>query len=274
MEHCISRNVQAHKPLKKKPSRARQIVGASFDYPAGVTIDPHQHSTHQLIYAARGVMNVHTAHGTWVVPPNRALWVPAGGEHSIRTIGSVSMRTLYVSAGLRSIPFKTYAVVAVPPLLRELILRLIALQTSVTNPQRESRVIAVIVDELRALQSQPLHVPLPEEPRLRAVCEAIASDPGSNRTSAQWGARFGMSAKTLERDFAKSLRMTFGQWRQQVRLLASLERLAAGEAVTTVALDLGYKSPSSFTVMFQKALGSTPSAYFSPRFGGNAIEAR
>jgi len=207
-------------------------------------------------------MNVQTADGAWVVPPNRALWVPAGGEHSIRTIGSVSMRTLYVGTDLRPMPLKTYAVVAVPPLLRELILQLIALQTGVTNTDRESRLAAVIFDELRALKSQPLHVPLPEEPRLRAVCEAMVSDPGSSRTSAQWGARFGMSAKTLERDFAKSLRMTFGQWRQQVRLLASLERLAAGEPVTSVALDLGYKSPSSFAVMFQKALGSTPSAYF------------
>lgn len=240
----------------------RQVVAAAFDCPAGVTIDPHRHATHQLIYAARGVMNVQTTRGAWVVPPSRALWVPAGGEHSIRTIGAVSMRTLYVSAGPHSIPLKCYAVVDVSPLLRESILRLIALQTSATDKQRESRLVAIIFDELYALESQPLHLPFPEEPRLREVCEAIASDPGSNRTSAQWGARFGMSAKTLERDFAKSLRMTFGQWRQQVRLLASLERLAAGEAVTTVALDLGYKSPSSFTVMFQKALGSTPSAYF------------
>lgn len=242
--------------------RRRPIVGASFDYPAGVLVDPHSHATHQLIYAARGVMSVYTNRGAWVVPPHRALWVPALAEHSIRTIGSVSMRTIYIETSVRIGLPKTYAVVAVPGLLRELILRLIAMQSSGGDGGNEARIVAVLLDELKSLDVQPLHIPLPEEPRLRAVCDAMRADPGSNETADAWGAKFGMSAKTLERSFVQNVSMTFGQWRRQVRLLASLERLAAGEAVTSVALELGYKSPSSFSVMFQRALGNSPGKYF------------
>lgn len=246
----------------RRDLHARSIVAASLDYPAGTTIDPHRHSTHQLIYAARGVMRVQTARGTWVVPPNRALWVPAGGEHSIRTIGSVGMRTLYVSDELQCPLGDRYAVVAVPRLLRELILRLVDLQTNAPDPDREAHVVSVILDELQVLETQPLFISLPEDPRLRTICEAIQSDPGRSDTASDWGARLGISGKTLERDFSKNFGISFGQWRQQVRLLASLERLAAGEPITAVALDLGYKSPSSFTAMFRKALGSTPGKYF------------
>jgi AraC-like DNA-binding protein/quercetin dioxygenase-like cupin family protein len=247
----------------RKKAPIRLITGASFDYPGGTLVDPHSHGTHQLIYAARGVMSVHTDRGAWVVPPNRALWVPARAQHAIRTIGAVSMRTLYVDTAVRTDLPRDYAVVAVPGLLKELILRLIAVQARESNDRREAHIVAVLLDELQELEVQPLYVPLPEDRRLRALCNAIRSDPGSNRTTAEWGGKFGMSAKTLERSFARDVGMTFGQWRQQVRLLASLERLAAGEPVTSVALDLGYKSPSSFSVMFQRALGSSPSKYFS-----------
>ena len=209
-------------------------------------------------------MRVRTANGTWVVPPNRALWVPAGLEHEIRAIGSVHMRTLYLqpNPARTSLGKKDCAVVAVPALLRELILRLIELQKTKGHKSLEGHIVALISDELKLLEMQPLHVPLPMEPKLRRLCEAFQSDPGSQRTSSEWSSRYGMSVKTMERAFAKSIGMTFGQWRQQVRLLAGLERLAVGEPITRVALDLGYKSPSSFTAMFRKALGTTPGKYF------------
>jgi AraC-like DNA-binding protein len=57
--------------------------------------------------------------------------------------------------------------------------------------------------------------------------------------------------------------MSFGPWRRQALLLASLSRLAAGEPVTNIALDLGYDSPSAFTAMFRRTLGVTPSRYFA-----------
>ena len=214
---------------RKRPAKGRAVVAAAFDYSAGATIDLHAHASHQLVYAVRGVMRVQTASGAWIVPPNRALLVPAGVDHEIRAIGALAMRTLYfdVRQLKKVVVGKDCRVVAVPPLLRELIACLIEAQR--TNLK---------------------------------ICEAIQSDPGSTHTAAQWASRFGISAKTLTRDFLSDLGITFGRWRQQVRLLAALERLACGEPVTVVAMDLGYQSPSSFAAMFRKTLGSPPSRYF------------
>lgn len=209
-------------------------------------------------------MRVQAASGTWVVPPNRALWVPAGIEHEIRAIGGVQMRTLYVQPNDSQslLGRNECAVVAATPLLRELILRLIDIQNTARGRVGEEHVAALVLDEIEVLEVQPLHVPLPAELPLRRLCEEFQSDPGSQRTSAEWSSRHGMSAKTMERAFLKTVGMTFGQWKQQVRLLAGLERLAGGEPITAVAMDLGYKSPSAFTSMFRKALGSAPSKYF------------
>ena len=249
----------------RRDLHARSIVAASLDYPAGTTIDPHRHSTHQLIYAARGRRCACKPHGA---PGSFRQIVHCGCRlEARRTFDSnhrlgLGMRTLYVSDELQCPLGDRYAVVAVPRLLRELILRLVDLQTNAPDPTAKRTCVSVILDELQVLETQPLFISLPEDPRLRTICEAIQSDPGRSDTASDWGARLGISGKTLERDFSKNFGISFGQWRQQVRLLASLERLAAGEPITAVALDLGYKSPSSFTAMFRKALGSTPGKYF------------
>jgi AraC-like DNA-binding protein len=241
-----------------------QVVGASFDYPAGTTIDPHSHPSHQLVYGTCGVMRVRAGNTAWIVPPNRALWVPAGVEHEIRTTGYVRMRTLYSMTRLCSaLPERDECtMLTVPPLLQALIVDLIDIQSGGSRPQREEHVVALIFDELQLMPARSLYVPWPSDQRLRRVCEAMQADPGSALTSGEWAARFGLSAKTLERDFGKNLGMTFGRWRQQLRLLAAVEQIGAGQPVTGVALDLGYRSPSSFSAMFRRTLGITPSQYF------------
>src|SRR5262245_51626784 len=90
-------------------------------HPRGGTIPPHAHDWHQLVYASQGVLWVHTAQGDWVVPPNRAVWVPQGIEHSIEMTGSVLVQTLYLLPRLgHSLP-KQCCAINVPALLRELI---------------------------------------------------------------------------------------------------------------------------------------------------------
>jgi AraC-like DNA-binding protein len=175
------------------------------------------------------------------------------------------MRTLYASTPLGSAPAASSAcaLVAVPTLLRALILDLIDLQANGKRPDREAHVVALIADEVRALSVAPLCVPRPREARLRAICDALAAEPGSELTATAWATRFGLSAKTLERDFQRSFGITFGCWRQHVRLLTALDGLAAGRSVIDVALDLGYQSPSAFSAMFRRILGTSPSRYFA-----------
>ncbi len=87
-------------------------------------------------------------------------------------------------------------------------------------------------------------------------------DSGDEATLQDWAEALAVDVKTIQRHFACGLGMTFGQWRQQARLLAAMERLAVGEKVIDVALAMGYDSPSAFTSMFKRQLGHTPAAFF------------
>src|SRR5271170_5899352 len=64
-------------------------------YRKGVRLDTHMHREAQLVYAAEGTMQVTTPKGRWLVPPDRAVWVPARLEHSIDVLADIDMRTLY-----------------------------------------------------------------------------------------------------------------------------------------------------------------------------------
>ncbi|MDE1930863.1 MAG: helix-turn-helix transcriptional regulator [Alphaproteobacteria bacterium] len=245
---------------------ARPIAVMAKDYPRGVANAPHRHRRGQLLYAATGVIAVTTPAGTWVVPPHRAVWVPAETEHWIRTSTAAALRAAFVDSDTPGLPPRC-CVIAVSPLLRELLLRAASLALDYDESGPDGRIMAVILDELRALPVLPLHLPRPADVRLRRVCDAIERDPAQTHTLAGWGRVAGAAPRTLARLFRAQTGMSFGAWRQQARLLAALDRLATGEPVTAVALDLGYQSPSAFTCMFRRALGTSPTRYFgeSPR---------
>ncbi|HJQ55915.1 MAG TPA: helix-turn-helix transcriptional regulator [Vineibacter sp.] len=228
----------------------------------GQHIAPHTHERAQLIFAARGVMTIATPQGTWVVPPQRALWMPAGTVHEIRMAGAVSMRTLYVRGDASGPLPAAVRVIAISPLLRELILRACALPVLYDQAGADGRVMMLILDEIAALPSLALDLPMPRDPRLQAVCRALHADPGDPRTLQAWARDAGASTRTLARLFIRDTGLSFADWRQQARLLAALARLAEGQAITRIALDLGYDSPSAFAAMFKRALGAPPSRYF------------
>lgn len=240
----------------------RPIAAMAKDFPDGSRVAPHRHRRAQLVFAAQGVMEVWTPSGSWVVPPNRAAWMPAETEHAIRSRGSVAMRTLYVRADIAQGLPPHCCVIAVSPLLRELILRAVELPLLYDEAGPEGRIMALILDEIRALPALPLHLPWPSDARLKRLCAAIQEDPASERTLEEWALGVGASSRTLARLFRKETGMSFGAWRQQVRLVDALGRLATGQKVTAVALDLGYQSPSAFTSMFRRALGRAPTRYF------------
>ena len=255
----------------------RPLAAMAKDYPDGWVNDWHRHTRAQLVYASSGVMTITTPDGSWVVPPNRALWIPAGVDHHIVMAGPVAMRTLYlearyVEAMAAELP-RTCRVVAVSGLLRELILRAVELPMLYDESGPAGRIAALIFDELRLLPTLPLHLPSPRDARLLRLCRALRDRPADRRTLDGWGKVVGASARTLARLFMAETGMSFAAWRAQVRLLAALARLAGGEKVTAVALELGYDSPSAFIAMFSRQLGVTPSRYFAANIsaGSTAI---
>lgn len=222
----------------------------------------HRHRRAQLLFASRGVMQVTIPDGIWVVPPQRAVWVPSGVDHEVNSTTALSLRNMYFVPEICDGLPTSCCVVTVPPLLRELILHAVKLPPLYDQEGPDGRLMQVILDQIRALPVAPLHLPLSEEPRVRAITNALQSDPSDSRSLDDWGRRVGASSRTLARLFQKETGYTFGQWRQQVRLLGALEGLAEGRPVSLVAAELGYENQSAFIAMFKKALGKTPGRFF------------
>jgi AraC-like DNA-binding protein len=240
----------------------RPVTCRARDYRAGTHIAAHKHRRHQLVYSMSGLMVVRSEVGRWVVPSTRAIWMPAGMAHAVDCIAEVHMRSLYIEPSFApQLPAEPFAV-QVAPLLRELLQAAILIDGPHEEDSRDGRVVRLMLDELHRMDVLPLHLPEPVDPRLHRICQHIQKHPGDEATLQDWAQALVIDVKTIQRHFASELGMTFGQWRQQARLLAAMERLARGEKVIDVALAMGYDSPSAFTSMFKRQLGQTPAAFF------------
>jgi AraC-like DNA-binding protein len=233
-------------------------VGFTKDY----TFATSRSEWHALVFAASGVMRVHTSSGSWVVPPHRAVWVPAGVERSLEVSAGLALRTLYFKPGVaRSLP-RRCCVMNVTPLLRELILHTIGLGMLNRAIPAHARLIGVLIDQLAGSSTVPLQLPHPSDPRAVKAAALLKADPKRGRSLPAIARASGASPRTIERLFRAETNMTFAEWRKRLRLLEALRLLAAREPVTNIALELGYASPSAFTAMFRRAFGTTPSRYY------------
>jgi AraC-like DNA-binding protein len=243
----------------------RPVAALIAEYPAGFVDPLHSHERAQLLYASQGLMSVVTPEGSYLVPPQRGLWLPSGAEHEVACHGAVSLRTLYIDAGQYPELPDRCCVLEVTDLLRSLILEAMRVEAEYDTSGRDGRVIRLIVDEIGRIGAEPLNVPMPRDPRLTRVCRAILLDPASSLDLDHWANIAGMGRRTFTRQFRRETGLSLAAWRQQVRLLEALTMLAEGKPITTVAFDVGYESPSAFTAMFHRVLGMAPSQYFERR---------
>jgi AraC-like DNA-binding protein/quercetin dioxygenase-like cupin family protein len=248
--------------LDPKAKRSAEITTLVYDYQPGHVVLWHFHDWDQLVYASSGVMTVRTEEGSWIVPTLRAVWIPAGTAHQIRMSGRVSMRTLYLKPRLTNRLPRRCEVVNVSSLLRELILHACQTPALARTQSTQANLIGTILDQLQAAETIPLQLPELADQRSIRVARIIIEDPSDQRPLGQLCKKAGASKRTIERLFRAETRMTFGKWRQQLRLMHALRLLAEGNKITQIALDSGYSTTSAFTSMFRKSLGTTPSRYF------------
>lgn len=237
------------------------IVALASEYPADHRVPPHRHSRAQLLYALSGVVVVTTVDGRWMVPPDHALWVPAETEHSVIMRGRVSMRSVYVRPeAIADLPTRS-RVVGFTDLMRSLVVEAVKLPPAPAPGTRSALVMALILDEIPRLPERPLGLPFPADERLAALCRAFLDAPSPRATIDSWADSAAMSRRAFTRAFRRETGLSLSAWRQQASLFAALPRLAGGEPVTSVALDLGYDSVAAFTTMFRRMLGAPPSRY-------------
>jgi AraC-like DNA-binding protein len=239
----------------------RPVVALARDLPPSHEIDWHSHPRFQLVYAARGVMSVDTREATWVVPPQRAVWMPAQVEHRLTAKGVVQLRSLYVKPDAAGRMPHSCEVLEVTPLLRELIVRATELPREYDMRGASGRLMRLLLDELAGLARLPYHLPMPKDPPLAAICRRLVDSPDDAATLEQVARTCGLSGRTLARHFRRHTGMTFAEWRRRARLLRALGWIAEGRPIVEVAMELGYDSPSAFSAMFRRELGASPSSF-------------
>lgn len=241
----------------------RPVAALADEYPDAYYDPPHSHPRAQLVYASAGVISVTTPTVSVIVPPQRAVWVPAGMVHEARCRGAVSVRTLYVDTAARPDLPDTCRVFEVSTLLRELIIDATSIPIEYDENGRDGHVMQLLLDELVSTPVAPLHIPMPVHPKLLGACRRILTDPARKETLDDWAGAASMGRRTFTRLFRKETGMSFAAWRQHVRLMEALARLATGQRVTSVAFEVGYNSSSAFTAMFRRTFGAAPARYFA-----------
>ena len=238
-----------------------QIVPHIGEYAHEYRVPLHRHSRAQLIYAHTGLITIITDQGRWMVPPDHAFWVPACIDHSMLNHGYVCIRAIYVKRGsVPNLP-ETSRVVGITDLMRCLIEEAVTLPKENPPDSRGGLIMALIREEIPNLPEKPLGLPFPAEPRLEALCQEFLRNPSPHATIDDWAGAMAMSRRAFTRAFRRETGLSLSAWRQQACLFAALPRLARGEPVTSVALDLGYDSLPAFTTMFRRILGAPPSRY-------------
>ena len=244
--------------------------GGRHLWPSGETSPVQTHDRGHLVYAATGVLAVHTERGTSIVPANRVAWTPAGFTHQHSAHGDTDMRIVFLSAPMARLVPDRPAVFLASDLAREALLALTGPSSYNDtapgySPSARTRLVRVLVDELHEAHEQPLHLPEPPDDRLQAVARMLHEDPANAASLAELGKAIGASSRSLSRLLHDQLGMTFYQWRTQLRIYHALVLLADGHDTTHTAYACGWANPSSFIAAFTQVIGTTPGRYRTRR---------
>ena len=239
----------------------RPVVASVSEMPPMHLVNRHQHPWGQLAYACRGILKITIPSGSFIVPPQQALWLPPGTPHEVSTRYGASFRSLHIiNAWTKAMPDQPQTL-RINNLLRELILTVARLPDNYPLDDTTRRLLQVLLDQITCADRTPLYLPMPQDKRLKVIAEQLGANPADNRTLSDWASQVGASVRTINRLFNKETTLGFTQWRQQLRLLHSLELIENNHSITSVALDLGYDSSSAFITMFKKQLGQSPKQY-------------
>ncbi|WP_424579082.1 AraC family transcriptional regulator [Bradyrhizobium sp. USDA 241] len=218
-----------------------------------------------MIYAAKGTMQVTTPGGRWLVPPDRAVWVPAGLQHAIDLLADIEMRTLYfdlpwLKREKRYEGLTREFVVRVSPLLNQAIL---ALFDARNTEERTELLVRLVMLELHQAEDSTTFVPLPREPRCRRAAMIVLDDPTGLHDIDTLAREVGASARTLSRLFSSETQLSFKSWCQRARIASAIQRLStdAGVSVKQLATQLGYASVPAFSAAFRQVTGRTPTEF-------------
>lgn len=220
---------------------------------------PHTHDRGQFTCVVSGVMHQETEAGVWIVPRQRLIWIPPATVHAGRSKGAVEGWLVLVPTRYAlQLPARV-CVLKTSLLLLATLERL----TELADPNGPAAAILsqVILLELGQAEPQGLEIPMPRNPRLRAIAEQLIADPASRNGLDSWARMAAVSRRSFTRHFERETGLSFWQWRRRLIAACAIDRLSCGESVSSVALAMGYESVSAFIAMFKRLHGAAPGSF-------------
>ncbi|RXH24158.1 AraC family transcriptional regulator [Bradyrhizobium nanningense] len=238
-----------------------RILGRTL--PRGEVVGLHAHEEAQVIFAASGTLQVYTASGRWFVPPQLALWMPAGIPHRVDMLSDTELRMIYwypsvLEKWAPERPLDYIFASTVTPLLRELILSAFKVDT---QPERSELTVRLILHELIETPDVPVFLPMPTSVVGRRVADLALGDPQMHLRISDLARRAATSIRTISRMFPTETGLTFKAWRQRARIALAIDRLSAGRGISQVAADVGFGSSAAFSFAFRQVTNMTPTAF-------------
>ncbi len=250
-------------PSRLYPSLPRAVLPTSAEFKPMTQIVSHSHPWSQLSYSCVGIMHIETDAGVFVIPPEQALWLPAGIKHQHFCKNKVSYRSLYIDSVLSEALGNRVKPLTIDPLLKSLILEVSSWPEDYEETEQTKRFLFVLLDRLAIAKSNELFMPTISDKRLLPIIEALNQQPANKLTIEQWALKVGASSRTLNRLFNQNYGMGFSRWKQKLRILKSLELLNSNMLLIDIAFELGYESTSAFITAFKKHLGCSPKKYLA-----------
>jgi AraC-like DNA-binding protein len=249
--------------MKRQPTQRPLFRTQRRSKTRGANVALHAHEEAQLIFAASGTMQVYTHSGRWLVPPQLAVWAPAGVPHRIELLSDTELWMIFwqptaLRKWARSKSLKREFALRVTSLLRELIFA--AFEANAT-PERTELVVRLILQELTETPDAPTFLPLPASVIGRRVADLAIADAQVNLDIHELAARAATSARTISRMFPEETGLTFKTWRQRARIVRAIDELSAGTPISRVAAHTGFASTAAFSYAFRQVTRMTPTAF-------------
>lgn len=227
--------------------------------------DWHVHTRHQLLYASAGTMRFSTGRDSWLLPPLRAAWIPAGTSHRVHAAGALSLRTVYFAQALaHDESLQKCAVFNVTPLAREMILAAMRWHPTAQHDavaERYFPALAALCAEW-VCDDLSLQLPAPQTPELSSAMAYTMDHIAAPLTLKSVAKAAGVSKRTLERRFDEEAGLSFREFLRRARMQTALELLARpGARVKSAAHAVGFSSEASFTRAFTEVVGERPTEY-------------
>jgi len=249
-------------PEGELDDQERPLISTAVDVQLPHYILRHNHIRAQLLYSTHGTLQVSVQNRQWLITPHTGIWIRPGQDHEVIANDAAQYRSVYIVPDIANSLTISSRIVTLKPLLRELINESACFGSQYMKNTPEHRLIGVLHDNLKSLPDDTCQIQIPSDRRLRKICLRILQNPKNDISLSQWCANSGTCERTIARLFRKQTGCSFTVWRQRVYVSYAIEKIRSGQSITTVALDLGYNSPSAFTAMFKRVLGITPSQYF------------